>query len=245
MILKYLVNLLHCSRNLVLTFLKLVIYPFNVYLPSSRANLCNWQLMRFMLLISEHMFLKHGLQYDSDTTVHQCHKCGFQTVRRHLFKEHMITHENPDHLCCKICGATCKSGYILRQHMIIKHKPKEFVCQYCGYKAAVKDVLQRHVFKVHTHPDYKPYQCGYCEFTSATSQNCRKHCQSRHRDMEVKWIKTAPTKPVYTKDSRPKPYFESTCYGNNWWAMLHVEDRVPEKTCEGIINLKCLFIYLT
>ena len=149
----------------------------------------------------DHLFNKHGRLMDSTTRLLQCEQCTFSTIRRFRFREHLLTHQVAKTYACRLCHRSfrCKSG--LQSHITCMHKPKDFVCSYCGYAVSKKDALERHMFRMHTHRDYKPYKCGYCEFVCASSQNCRKHVMARHKGMEVKWVKTAPSKPVYGTES--------------------------------------------
>jgi hypothetical protein len=47
--------------------------------------------------------------------------------------------------------------------------------------------LNEHIRVQHQLKGIKPYLCPYCDFTCATSGNCRKHIKGKHKGKEVRY----------------------------------------------------------
>jgi hypothetical protein len=57
----------------------------------------------------------------------------------------------------------------------------------CSYSTKTGQKLNEHIRVQHQLKGIKPYLCPYCDFTCATSGNCRKHIKGKHKGKEVRY----------------------------------------------------------
>lgn len=149
-----------------------------------------------LLLISAHLYGKHGIKLEEHMKIFECNICQFTTNIKYQYSDHMRVHYQIRDIPCPHCNKKFITRKSMRSHIVKCHKPKDYHCSVCSYSSAVKSKVHEHMRVIHTHKHYKPYQCPYCSFQCATGGNCRKHVKQRHKGQEVKYIKLPLVDPL-------------------------------------------------
>ena len=158
----------------------------------------------YPLVISAHLYAKHGIKLEEHMKIFECNLCQFTTSIKYQYSDHMRVHYQMRDIPCPHCNKKFITRKSMRSHIVKCHKPKDYHCSVCNYSSAVKSKVHEHMRVIHTHRHYKPYQCPYCSFRCATGGNCRKHVKQRHKGQEVRYIKLPVAEPLGSSVTTPE-----------------------------------------
>ena len=140
------------------------------------------------------MFAVHRVTL-SGQKIFYCSVCDYATDRRGRMRDHEICHRGIRNFCCSQCDKRFMTRPTLNEHVRCMHTPKTMRCNLCSYVSSTRRHLVEHTRVMHTYRQLRPYQCVYCDYRSAISGNCRKHCKNKHHGMPVKWVKVEDDEP--------------------------------------------------
>ncbi|KAJ8675117.1 hypothetical protein QAD02_010903 [Eretmocerus hayati] len=89
---------------------------------------------------------------------YHCEECGYESVYKACFREHMAKHTGEDQVTCDICSKKMRKGY-MKLHMRIHSGERPEICEYCGKGFAARKYLKKHIV---VHTGEKPHTCHVC-----------------------------------------------------------------------------------
>nr|CAI5866644.1 unnamed protein product [Callosobruchus analis] len=168
----------------------------------SRCMHCN-ATFSYKSNLDEHIISSRPDSISSVTRkLHECTKCTFKTVKKPVFKKHLLRH--PEFALdfklnmCLHCNKTFKHKKSLDDHVVRKHPDffntvtsKLHECTKCPFKTVRKDYLNRHLLE---HPEvasnFKLSVCIHCNATFKSKKSLDDHVLRKHPD----FVTTVTTK---------------------------------------------------
>lgn len=111
-----------------------------------------------------------------------CNKCGYTTIKKSHFINHINVHDNKKKYTCNQCDYATTNKNNLNIHLRIHMNEKPYSCSYtdCSYTCSSKSALRSHEL-VHNKDEYYIY-CDKCSYRTVYKQSLVRH-YNRHRSL--------------------------------------------------------------
>uniref|UniRef100_A0A336MJZ9 CSON000360 protein n=1 Tax=Culicoides sonorensis TaxID=179676 RepID=A0A336MJZ9_CULSO len=138
--------------------------------------------------IDSNYIVVHNDQAISDLDMMFCDLCHYQTTKKKLLTQHMVSnHFQPDR-SCHICGKRLNKMQ-LRLHM--RFHDLKFVCDYCGKRFGDSKALRKHKNskvcgeKYQAALPFKTHKCDFCNFRTHTAKLLMTHFRTLHVPKDI------------------------------------------------------------